>query len=130
MDEEIGQTMIRFPQPIYTDEIKLYGFYAQSDWNVWNFGHHVYFNMELYGCDEYDIEEIHCEEGWYSSKGDCLKAMEFSDSITFTDAIQKCQDVGGNLIEPMNDILMADMTSVIKNYTGNETRFWIGTKHT
>ena len=124
--EEVGENMVRFPHPIFTDQIKLYGFYVQSTWNTWNYGHNIWFNMEVFGCENYDIEEVHCDEGWFSTKADCLKAVEFPTPVTFDEAVTKCEELGGKLIEPMNDILQADMEWLLKNHTGNETRFWIG----
>ncbi len=123
---EAGENMVRFPQPIFTDEIKLSGFYANSDWNIWNYGHNVYFNMELYGCADYDIEEVHCADGWFSTKTDCQRIIESPDAISFDEAAAKCEELGAKLLEPMNELLQSDMETLLTSYTGSETSFWIG----
>ena len=50
-----------FPQPILTSEISfgdiVYTANPIGDDPLWNFGHIVNFNLELFGCENYKIDE-------------------------------------------------------------------------
>jgi hypothetical protein len=52
--------------------------------------------------------------------------LEFGAAITYTEAITKCEEVGGFILEPFNEITMNDTQTVLKNFTTSETKFWIG----
>lgn len=49
-------------------------------------------------------------------------------SLKYTDANSKCQELGGFILEPMNDMYTEDLRVVLTNYTKNtnETAWWIG----
>ena len=46
-----------FPQPILTQQLTLSGFqYNASDDSEWHHGHRIRFNLELFGCENYEID--------------------------------------------------------------------------
>lgn len=71
---------------------------------------------------------VYCPEGWYSSKGYCLKAVLSSSGLKYADANKKCEDLGGFILEPMNEMYTQDLEEVLTNYTknSNESAWWIG----
>ena len=72
---DIGKEIVRLIQPAYTDEISFTGLYYKKSNLNWNWNDKIAFTFEVYGCDEFEMDAILCPEGWYSSRGYCIKAI-------------------------------------------------------
>ncbi len=77
--------------------------------------------------DDIDFS-VYCPEGWHSSKGYCLKAVELADGFAYADANAKCEELGGFIAEPLNDMTHNDIQFILNNQSATltETHFWIG----
>ena len=75
--DDIGQEIVRLIQPAYTDEISFTGLQYKNIKNPIHYSNNdkIAFTFEVYGCDEFEMDAILCPEGWYSSKGYCIKAI-------------------------------------------------------
>ena len=75
--DDIGQEIVRLIQPAYTDEISFTGLHYKNNQNPIHYSNNdkIAFTFEVYGCDEFKMDAILCPEGWYSSKGYCIKAI-------------------------------------------------------
>ena len=50
-----------------------------------------------------------------------------SDGFTYDEAEAKCQSIGGNILEPYNEIAITDSTHVLTDILGQtDKKFWIG----
>ena len=73
---DIGKEIVRLSQPAYTDEISFTNLYYKKSPNpYYGSNDKIAFTFEVYGCDEFEMDAILCPEGWYSSKGYCIKAI-------------------------------------------------------
>ena len=72
--DDIGKEIVRLSQPAYTDEISFTNLYYKKS-NTFHSNDKLAFTFEVYGCDEFEMDAILCPEGWYSSKGYCIKAI-------------------------------------------------------
>ena len=69
-----------------------------------------------------------CPEGWFFNKGYCLKVIEEEDGFPKALASSKCEEVGGFLLPPMNEMYTKDVEDLL-NTTKDELKnneFWIG----
>ena len=73
--DDIGKKIVRLNQPAYTDEISFTKLYYKKENNHYKNNDRIAFTFEVYGCDEFEMDAILCPEGWYSSKGYCIKAI-------------------------------------------------------
>ena len=125
--DDIGSTIARLNQPAYTDEITFTEIYYKASQMYAYYGHYVAFNFEVYGCDKFQMDEILCPDGWYSSKGFCIKAIEHSDTMTYSQAKEKCNTIGGFVLDPYNEMTMNDAKYVLTELLNNtDKKFWIG----
>ena len=73
------------------------------------------------------IISVNCPEGWFHNSGYCLKVVEEAVGYSKVFANTKCEEVGGFVISPMNDMYTKDLEDLLANSTGlNGTDFWIG----
>ncbi len=71
---------------------------------------------------------VFCPDGWYSSRGVCMKAFESSTGLTYAQAVTSCQSMGSDIAQPNNEIDSQTLSDVLANFTTNmtTTKFWIG----
>ena len=70
---------------------------------------------------------VYCPAGWFSTKGVCLKAFEAPTSLNYSKASDNCQQLGGQLAQPTNDLESEALSQQLKNLTNiTSTKFWIG----
>ena len=130
--KEFGHEILRLKQPVFTNEIVLNWIYFKpTDASMalsWAHARRylIPFNFEVYGCDEFQMDAILCPEGWYSSKGYCIKAIETDQPITYTEAKDKCTSIGGTILDPYNDNALKDTIHVLNTIMQTDKKFWIG----
>ena len=73
---------------------------------------------------------VQCPEGWFHKNGLCLKLLELDEGFSRATATVKCEEIGGYVAMPMNDMYTKDIEDMIGalNEPPKYTHFWIG-KH-
>ena len=124
---DTGAKIIRLIQPAYTKEITFSYLQFKTSKMSWNYGHRIAFNFEVYGCDKFKMDAILCPSGWYSSRGVCIKAIENTEGKTYVEAKEQCEQEGGFILDPFNDMTLNDTEYVLLNLVnGTSDKFWIG----
>jgi len=59
-----------------------------------------------------------------------MKSFESSVGLTYVQAIAKCQDMGADIAQPMNEVDLLTLSGVLSNFstTLSSTSYWIGNK--
>ena len=70
-----------------------------------------------------------CPDGWFSNNGVCLKILELEEGFSRATASVKCEEIGGYIAMPFNDMYTADIEDMFNglNVSTNYSNFWIGT---
>ena len=70
---------------------------------------------------------VYCQEGWFSSRGQCIKVFRHNSGITHDDAKVKCEEDEAWLMEPLNEMDHNDMAILLNNFTDIvDPKCWIG----
>ena len=70
---------------------------------------------------------VSCPDGWFHNSGHCLKVLEESVGYSKNFVNTKCEEVGGVVFSPMNEMYTKDAEDLLANTNGlNGTDFWIG----
>ena len=125
--KETGATIARLLQPVYTDEITFTQITSKANKN---YGYDIAFNFEVYGCDDFQMDTLYCPDGWYSSRGYCIKVIESDTEMNYDQAQAKCESIGGVILEPYNEISIKDSTYVLTDILNNtDKKFWVGIQY-
>ena len=70
---------------------------------------------------------VTCPDGWYAKTGVCMKMIEQPVGFSKTQARIICEENGGYVIDPFNEMHTMDIEDYLSNSTDiNATNFWIG----
>ena len=127
---DTGVVIARLLQPVYTDKITFTQIHYKADDGNRKSARRIAFNFEVYGCDDYQMDKLYCPEGWYSSRGYCLKVVESDTDMNYVQAQEKCESIGGVIMEPYNEISIKDSSYILTDMLNNtDEKFWIGVQY-
>ena len=145
--DDIG--VLYFHQPVLTESLALSEFAFVTINKEPYVKNTLRFSLELFGCSDYQADismtniiffhelsfkiqfiSVNCPDGWFHNSGYCLKAIEDAAGFSENDIQDKCENVGGFVLAPMNEKYTKDVEDLLSSSTGLlGTEFWIGNEY-